>query len=156
MSVMHSARKLDDQFHRTPIWHGLLFDDFIKSSTFHQLHAEVAGTVAFPDLMDRDDTWVVQTRCGLRLKPKPFDVRFGGPPSGADDFQGDYAVKAFLTRAIDQALAAATNLLQQLVVAQFFRQLHAACSTNFAVEHSKTRLQKARCAKSFRFVHQNC
>src|SRR5713101_5399375 len=59
-------------------------------------------------------------------------------------------------RAIDDALAAAANFLHQLVVAQFFRNLRAACSIDFLVEHSKTRLQHAGGAKSFRFVDQNC
>src|ERR1051326_87742 len=75
MCIGNSSRQLDDQFRGAPIRYGLSLGDFIKSSAFYQLHAEVAGTVAFPDLMNRDDTWVIQSRCRLRLKTKPFDVR---------------------------------------------------------------------------------
>jgi hypothetical protein len=82
---MNSARQLDDEFRCTSIRRRLTLDYFIKAPTFDECHAEVAGTVAFPDLMDRDDARVVQTRCGLRLKAKPFDVRFRGPPSEPDD-----------------------------------------------------------------------
>ena len=85
MGIMNSARQFDNEFGCTPIRHWLALDYFIKSSPFHELHAEVAGTVALPDLMNRDDAGVVQTRCGLCLEAKPFDVRFRGPASEADD-----------------------------------------------------------------------
>jgi hypothetical protein len=84
--IGNSAREFDDEFDSRPIGHWLTVNYFVKSPAFDQLHAEVAGTVTFTDLMNRNDAGVVQTRCRLGLKPKPFDVRFGGPPSEADDF----------------------------------------------------------------------
>ena len=84
--IMNSARQFENEFGRTSIRRWLTLDYFIKSPAFYELHAEVAGAVTFPDLMNRDDTRMVQTRCCLRLKAKPFDVRFGGPASEADNF----------------------------------------------------------------------
>jgi hypothetical protein len=64
---MNSTRQLNDEFRRTSIRRWLTLDYFIKPSTLDECHAEVTGTIAFPDLMNRDDRRVVQTRCGLRL-----------------------------------------------------------------------------------------
>src|SRR4029077_18594841 len=107
MGIGNSACQLDDEFRRVSGRHRFALGNFIESLAFHERHAEIAGTVAFPNLMNRNDARVVQTRCGLRLESKPFDMRFRGPPSETDDFQCHYAVKAFLSRPIDQALAAA-------------------------------------------------
>src|SRR5205807_8333380 len=85
VGILNGAPQLNDEFRSTPTRHWLTLDYFIKSSAFYELHAEVAGTVAFPDLMNWDDARVVQARCGFRLRSKPFDVRFRGPPSEADD-----------------------------------------------------------------------
>ena len=86
MCVMNSARELDDKFHRASSRHWVALDNFIQASAFDKLHAEIARTVAFPDLMNRDDARVIQARRGLRFKAKPFDVRFRCPPPKADDF----------------------------------------------------------------------
>jgi hypothetical protein len=59
MGIMNSARQFNDEFRRTSIRHCLALDYFIKSSAFHELHAEVAGTITFPDLVNRDDARVV-------------------------------------------------------------------------------------------------
>ena len=85
MGIGNSARQLDDEFGSTPIRHWLTLDYFIESSAFDELHTKIAGTIAFPDLMNRNDVRVVQARCRFRLETKPFDVRFGGPASEPDN-----------------------------------------------------------------------
>ena len=86
MGIMNSARQLDDELRRASIRYWLALDNFVEWSAFHELHAEVAGTVTFSDLVNRDDGRVVQARCGFRLKAKPFNVRCRSPSSEADDF----------------------------------------------------------------------
>ena len=156
MCVMNSSRELDNEFHCASRRQRVAFDDFIQASAFDQLHAEIARTVAFSDLMNRHNARMIQTRRGFGLKTKPFDVRFRCPPPKANDFQCHYAIKTFLACPINNALAAASNLLHQLVVTQFVRHLRASCSINFLMNHPKTRLQHAGGAESFRFVDQNC
>ena len=61
--------------------------------------------------MNRDDARMIQARRGFGLKAKAFDVRFRCPPPKADDFQCHYAVETLLACAINNALAAAADLL---------------------------------------------
>src|SRR5262245_26027867 len=106
--------------------------------------------------MNRNDAWMIQTRRGLGLEAKPFDVRLCCPPPKPNDFQCYNAIETFLACAINNALAAATNLFHQLVVTEFVRHLGASCSINTVLNHPKTRLQHAGGAESFQLVGKNC
>ena len=55
---------------------------------------------------------------GFGLTAKALQVRFGGPLAQANHFERDGAVEAFLPRAINHALAAATDLFQQFVITE--------------------------------------
>ena len=68
MGIMNSARQLDDELRRASIRYWLALDNFVEWSAFHELHAEVAGTVTFPDLVNRDDA--TGGPSSLRLPPQ--------------------------------------------------------------------------------------
>ena len=55
----------------------------------------------------------------FRLPAKALQVRFGRPRAQANHFERDGAIETFLMSAINYALTAAANFLQQLVVAEF-------------------------------------
>ena len=86
VGVGGSARQFDDEFRRTSIRHCLTLDCLIKALAFHKLHAEIARAVTFPNLMNWNDAGVVQTRCGLRFKAKPFNMRLRGPSPETHNF----------------------------------------------------------------------
>src|SRR5207244_13146550 len=46
MRVMNSARELREEFCCVPHWHRISSRNLIERSTFDQLHAEIAGTIA--------------------------------------------------------------------------------------------------------------
>ena len=83
-----------------------------------ELHAEVRLAVVDADLVDRHDAGVVEAGGGLRLQAEALHVVSGSELTGEDHFQGNRAVEAHLACFVDDAHAAARNLLQQLVVAK--------------------------------------
>ena len=52
------------------------------------------------------------------LAPKTFQMRLSRPMAEGDHLQGDDPVQALLAGAIDDALTATTDFLQQLVIAE--------------------------------------
>jgi hypothetical protein len=84
--VMHSACQLRYEFCRWPTWHRLPFNNLIELSAFNQLHAEITGTIALPDFMDRNNEWMIQSRGSLSFEPKTLYVSFGRPMTEANDF----------------------------------------------------------------------
>ena len=119
MRVMHSARYLRDQFHRLPDRYRLAPDHFVKLAAFDELHAEVTSAFALADLVDGNDAWMFEAGSSFRLAAKALQVRFGGPRAQSNHFERDGAIETFLMGAINHALAAPANFLQQLVVAEF-------------------------------------
>src|SRR6266480_5322245 len=92
--------------------------DFIQLSAFYEVHAEVAGTIAFADFVDGNNTRMVQMSGGLRFPSKALEMRVSGPMAQADHFKRHRAVKAFLPRAINHALTATADFFQQFVVTE--------------------------------------
>jgi hypothetical protein len=54
----------------------------------------------------------------FRFPAKALQVRFGGPGAEADHLKCDSTIETFLMGAIDYALTASANFLQQFVVAK--------------------------------------
>ena len=54
----------------------------------------------------------------FRFPAKALQMRFGRPRAQADHFKRDCAIETFLMGAINYALTAAANFLQQLVIAK--------------------------------------
>ena len=83
-----------------------------------ELHAEVALAVVLADLVDRDDAGVVEQRDGLGLVLEPAQLGVVGQDAGLDHLEGDGPVEADLAGLVDDAHAAAAQLLLDLVVAE--------------------------------------
>ena len=64
---------------------------------------------------------MIEAGGSFRFTAKPLQVRFGGPGTEADHLQRDGAIETFLTGAINHALTATADFLQQLVVAKVAR-----------------------------------
>jgi len=121
--VMHGARHLRDEFRRLPDRHGRVLDYFVQLASFDELHAEITGAIPLADLVDGDDARMIEAGGGFRLQTKTLKMRFGRPLTKTDHFQRHCAVKTFLPRAKYHALSAASDFLQQFVVAQFSQHL---------------------------------
>jgi hypothetical protein len=93
-------------------------DYFVKLVAFDEIHAEVAATLALPDFMNWNDQWMVEAGSGFRFSTKALQMRFGSPRAQADDFERDGAIESFLMGAINYALTAPADFLQQLVIAE--------------------------------------
>ena len=119
MRVMNSACYLRDQFRRLPDRHRLAPDYFVKLAAFDELHAEVARAIALADLVNGNNAWMFEAGSSFRFPAKALQMRFGGPRAQADHFERDGAIETFLMRAINYALTAPADFLQQLVVAEF-------------------------------------
>ena len=57
--IMHGARQLRDDFRRSTDWHRFAPNNFIKLSALHKFHTKVTGTLALPDLVNRDNARMV-------------------------------------------------------------------------------------------------
>src|SRR5439155_26926867 len=97
--------------------------------TFDEFHAEVAGAIALADFVNGDNAWMLKTGGGFRFATKSLQVRFRGPMTEANNPERDCAIQTFLPGAIDYALTAASDLLQQLVIATITKHVSQARST---------------------------
>ena len=93
-------------------------DYFIKLAALDEVHAEVAVTVALADFVNWDNAGMVESGGGFCFATKTLQVRFRGPLAEADHFECDGAVEAFLSRAVNYALATPADFLQQFVIAK--------------------------------------
>src|SRR5437762_271039 len=118
MRVVHSTRQLRYEFYGASDRHRRALDCFVELAAFDELHAEVAGAFALPDLVNRNDAWIFQAGGRFRFALKAFQMRFSGPGAQADHFERDGAIETFLMGAINHALTAASDFLQQLVIAK--------------------------------------
>ena len=85
MRVMSRARHFRDEFHRVPDRHRRAPDYFVQLAAFDEFHTEVARAITLADFVDRNDTRMLQTRCGFSFKAKALQVRFARPLPKADD-----------------------------------------------------------------------
>src|SRR5262249_19800933 len=131
--VMNCARDFCDQFDCAPDRHWLTFatgrirrgglGNLIKLAAFDEFHAEIAGAVALPDLVDGNDAGMIETGGGFGFPAKALQMRVGSPMPEANYFKSDSAVQTFLPRAINHALAAATDYFQQFIVTEVAERL---------------------------------
>jgi hypothetical protein len=83
-----------------------------------EFHAEVMLVLVPADLVEGHDVGMVETGGDLGLGLEALDVGGGSELAGQDHLEGDETVEAHLPRLVDNAHAAAGDLLQQLVVAE--------------------------------------
>src|SRR5262245_46905146 len=79
MRVMHWARDLRDEFRGATNRHRFAPGHFVELTAFDELHAEIARAIALTDLVNRNDTGMLQTRRGFGFEPKAFQMSFAGP-----------------------------------------------------------------------------
>jgi hypothetical protein len=84
--VMHGAGDLCDELYRLPDRKRHLFNDFVEPAAFDELHAEIALAIALAYLIDRHNTWMIETRGGFGFQSEAFYVRLCGPLTKADHF----------------------------------------------------------------------
>src|ERR1043166_86433 len=95
-----------------------MFQDTIELAAFDELHAEVARPVTLADFVNRHDLRMFQTRCCFRFLTKPSQVRGAGKVTEPNYFQRDRAIQTFLPRSIYDALSAAANFFDQMVITE--------------------------------------
>ena len=117
MCIMNGASYLRDEFRRLPNRHRPTADHFIQLSAFDKLHAEIALTIPLTHFVDGNDARMIEASGSFRFPAKTLHVRFGGPLTQANNLERNRAIQTFLMGAINYALTASTNFLQQLVVA---------------------------------------
>jgi hypothetical protein len=158
---MHGVRYFRDQFHRSPDRQRLAPHYFVKLAAFNELHAEVALAIAFANVVNGNDAWMIQAGSGLRLTAKALQVRFGGPRAEANHFERDGTIETFLMGAINYALSAPANFLEQFVIAEVCEHTCRSVGPRFVVcpraiiTHDITRLSPSYSGPfdpSYRFV----
>src|SRR6266566_3122337 len=134
-----------------------MFGDFIEPTALDEFHAEIARAVALADFVDRNNLRMFQTRCCLRFVPKTLQVRRARPLAEPDHLERDGAIKAFLPRAINHALSAATNLFEQLVVAKLhLDSMRLLLATVVVLERSQSSSEHTHATKSAWRIAKNC
>ena len=121
--ILNGPRYLGDQFHRAPDRHRFARDYFVKLTAFDKFHAEVTRAVALPHLVNWNNSGMIQTRSGFGFPSKALQMRVSSPTPQANDLERYCPVETFLPPAIDHTLAAATDFLQQFVVAKVGERL---------------------------------
>ena len=91
---------------------------------------------------------MIQAGGGFGFPTKAFQMRLRGPLAKANDFQCDCSVETFLARAINNALAASTDFLEQFVVTEIHQHVCWMAGIidpgySFVCERAETCLQNA-------------
>jgi hypothetical protein len=55
-------------------------------SAFDEFHAEVTGAIPLVHFVNGDNARMIEASGGFSFSAKPFQVRFAGPLTQADDF----------------------------------------------------------------------
>jgi hypothetical protein len=71
---------------------------------------------------------MIEAGRGFCFPAKALEMCFGGPRAKADHFKRDSAIETFLMGAINHALTAPANFLQQLVVAKVSEHFNRRCT----------------------------
>jgi hypothetical protein len=112
MRIMNCAGQLGDQFRCVTDRHRFALRDGIELAALHESHAEVTGTVALSNLVNRNDARMVQAGRGFRFEPKALHVCFCCPVSETNHFERHNPVQTFLPCPINHALATASDFLE--------------------------------------------
>jgi hypothetical protein len=116
VSGVERVRNLDRQTEQHTRLDGLSADPMLQGHTVQKLHDQERMTVLLPDLMDRADIGMVQSRGRLRL---PLEAGQGLGVFGdvlRQKLQGDKPVQGQVLGLVDHTHTAATELLDDAVV----------------------------------------
>src|SRR5262249_8673400 len=82
--VVHGACDLRDELGGPPDRHRLAPNNLVKLHAFDKLHAEIARAIALADFVNRNDTGMLQMRCGFGFKTKALQMCFARPLTKAN------------------------------------------------------------------------
>src|SRR6202043_1212366 len=154
---LNRAGDFDQQLCRLADRHCLSPNGFVELTTLYEFHAEIAGAVAFADLINRNNSGMLQTCRCLCFLAKSSQMRSARPSTEPDRFKGNGSIQTFLPGKINYTLSATTDLFEQFIVPKFHlgpaRLLTA--SIFIIIEFAKGRPEKAGATKPFRRVGIN-
>ena len=93
-------------------------DMLFQTAPLDQFHAEIVAALAFANFVDGDDVRMIEPGSRLGFDAKAADGVGGGQSLGQDHFQGDNAIEAALPGPVDDSHAAASDLVQEFVIAK--------------------------------------
>src|SRR5258708_14956117 len=106
------AGQLGHQYRCVTEQHRFALRDGIELAALHQSHAEVTGTVALSDFVNRDDARMVQASGGFGFETKALHVCFCCPVSETNHFERHNPVQTFFSCPINHPLATASDFLE--------------------------------------------
>src|SRR6266536_5466174 len=86
MRMMNCVRQFGDEFRRIASGDWLELGRFIELSAVDELHAEVAGLLAFAHFVNGNDALMIQAGGRLGFQTETLHVRFRGPLAEPNDF----------------------------------------------------------------------
>ena len=110
---LHPPREQDDHLHRLARRPGALAEPLGQAAPLDELQGEVREPGVLADLVDLDDARVLELGDRLGLGPEPRELIGRGVGPGQDHLEGDVAVEAELAGLINDAHAAAAQLLDE-------------------------------------------
>ena len=126
------ARDLDGEVNRLGRREPLVLQQAIAERlAFEQLHHRIDDARLVPDVVEREDVWMVQSRHRTRLAleaREPIGVALG---LGGEHLDGDLAAEARVAGAIDLAHPAAANRADDFVGSE-------TCADGYGVERAQS------------------
>jgi len=118
VSVLDRASNLRHQLYATSWIAMQACSELLQAATGDVFHAEERQSVlAFADVVDRQNIWMIEVGCRFGFAPEPGKRVMRAGVIAEDAFEGDNAPGMSLARAINYAHAAASDLLEYLVIA---------------------------------------
>ena len=111
--VSHGPRHLGHQRHAAARFIAQSRRCIEQAAARSEFHAEKWQAV----LIDRQNIWMIETRCGLGLATKTGQRLLRFSVKAQHPFESDNAARMPLARAIDHAHAAASDFFQDLIIA---------------------------------------
>ncbi len=112
---VHGPRQRLQQRRRLGGRQRLAAELLVEAAAAHVLQREERQAAVLADVVNLDDVRVPQPGDRQRLAPEALELLRGGVRPGEDHLQGDDAVQAPLPGLVDDAHAAAAQLLQNVV-----------------------------------------
>src|SRR6478609_7563782 len=119
MRVMHRAADCHEQLARGSWPHRLASNRLVQSAALHQLHAVKAESMALADLKNRNNGGMIQSRRGFSFQAKALEPFAAREMARRNTLERHHPIQPFLSRAINDSLAASTDFREQFVLAEF-------------------------------------
>ncbi len=90
----------------------------VQTGAVDELHGEVRSAIVLADVVDLDDVRMLQTRDRFGLGRETSPLAHAGVRAGDDRLDGDRAIQLHLSRPVDHAHAAASQLAHDFIAGQ--------------------------------------